>query len=331
VNHFKSKGAGGASGADLDQGDGQGAYNARRKLQASALISFLSALAQSHPDIVVLGDLNAYAEEDPIDLFRAAGFIDLLGASAGKSEPYSFVFFGEAGRLDHALATPSLAQDVTGVTEWHINSDEPTVIDYNLPRADDPYVANPYRSSDHDPLILGMSVNAPQALSAVSRKTHGSAGPFDVALPLGGTAGVECRRGTGANQDEHQIVVRFTNPVSVASASTTAGSGSVNGFSVEGSQVTINLAGVANAQRLTVTLHNVNDGANSGNVSIPLAVLLGDVTGNGTTNASDVGATKSQGGATVDQSNFRADVSASGAINATDISIVKANAGQQLP
>ena len=159
VNHFKSKGCGGATGADLDQGDGQGCYNARRTQQGQALRSFISALqsAAGDADVLVIGDLNAYAKEDPISGFTDAGYVDEIGRF--NSFGYSYVFDGAAGRLDHALATASLSAQVTGALEWHVNADEPSVIDYNLEfKPQDLYTPTPYRSSDHDPVVVGLSL-----------------------------------------------------------------------------------------------------------------------------------------------------------------------------
>src|SRR6185295_4758914 len=123
---------------------------------------------------------------------------------------------------------------------------------------------------------------APTALSAVSRKTHDVAA-FDVNLPLTGTPGIECRSG-GAGGD-HQVVITFANPVTVSSASVTLGAGSVSTFNASGSEVTINLTGVTNAQTLTISLDGVSDGTNTGCITIPMSVLLGDTNGNGTVNA----------------------------------------------
>ena len=167
---------------------------------------------------------------------------------------------------------------------------------------------------------------APAAQSAFSRKTHLGAGAFDVPLPLAGNVGIESREGPA-----HQVIINFAAPVTVAGAAVTAGTGTVSNYSVNGSQVTVDLANVSNGQVVTVTLGSVNDGTNFGNVTVSLGVLAGDVTGNGTTNGSDIGQTKAFVGETVMPSNFRADVNLSGAVNATDVSFVKANAGVALP
>jgi len=171
---------------------------------------------------------------------------------------------------------------------------------------------------------------APMAQSAFSRKTHGAAGTFDTPLPLTGNVGIECRSGGATN--DYQMIINFANPVTVGSASVTSGTGSVSSFSVSGSQVTVNLTGVTNVQRITVTLFNVvNDGTHMGNVPVSMGVLVGDVNGNAVVNASDVALTKSQVGMPVGSSNFREDVNANGTISATDVALVKSKVGTALP
>jgi hypothetical protein len=127
------------------------------------------------------------------------------------------------------------------------------------------------------------------------------------------------------------MISNFANPVTVGSASVTSGTGSVSSFSVSGSQVTINLTGVTNVQRITVTLFNVNDGTHMGDVPVSMGVLVGDVNGNAVVNSSDVALTKSQVGQPVTGSNFREDVNANGTISATDVALVKAKVGTALP
>ena len=171
--------------------------------------------------------------------------------------------------------------------------------------------------------------SAPAVVSAVSRKTHGAAGDFDIDLPTTGDPGIEDRVGPVAG--EHQIIVTFGSSVSVSSASVSSGTGNVANVSANGGQITVNLSGVADAQRIVVTLTNVNDGVNSGNVTIPMAILSGDTTGNGAVASSDVSQTKLQSGQPVTASNFREDINVSGSINATDVSMVKARSGTALP
>ncbi len=173
INHFKSKGGTG-TGADADQGDGQGAFNFTRVQQAQALASFINSTvipATGDGDVIVLGDLNAYAEEDPIDVLRAAGFINLFGP-----ESYSYVFDRQSGSLDHALVTSSLRAQFTGGGKWHINADEPIFLDYNTEfktsaQVTGFYQTNPFRSSDHDPVLVGFRFNAPPTLGSIGDTT----------------------------------------------------------------------------------------------------------------------------------------------------------------
>lgn len=162
VNHFKSKGSCPAEGVDTDQGDGQGCWNAKRVAQATGLLDFISQLQASagDPDVLVIGDLNAYGIEDPVKVLTDAGLIDEVALVPGASR-YTYTFDGFSGYLDHGLVTPSVAAQVTGRTLWHINTDEPSVIDYNLEfKPQDLYTPTPYRSSDHDPVILGLGLYA---------------------------------------------------------------------------------------------------------------------------------------------------------------------------
>ena len=156
VNHFKSKGAGKAKGNDLDQDDGQGPYNESRTKQATALIKYIDSLARpADPKVLIIGDLNSYCQEDPIDVLRAGGLNDLskLGSDA---HPYSYVYFGQQGCLDHAFATDALAESAVGMKVWHINSDEPRFLDYNVEYNPRPlFRPDPFRSSDHDPVVIG--------------------------------------------------------------------------------------------------------------------------------------------------------------------------------
>jgi Dockerin type I domain len=173
------------------------------------------------------------------------------------------------------------------------------------------------------------NVSPPPPQSAFSRKVHGGAGTFDVPLPLTGNVGVECR--TGGATNDYQMIINFATSVTVGNAVVTAGTGSVGSFSVSGSQVTVNLTGVTNIQRITVLLSNVNDGTHNGDTSVSMGVLVGDVNGNAAVNASDVSLTKSQVGQAVSGSNFREDVNVNGTISATDVAQVKAKVGTALP
>ena len=183
-----------------------------------------------------------------------------------------------------------------------------------------------------DDVGLFAACGAPVPSSAVSRKVHGAAGTFDVNLPLvpiGGAVGIEDR--TGAVAGVHQEVITFATPVTLTGVAITSGTGSAT-FSGSGTAViTVNLTGVTNAQRLGVTLMNVNNGTATGDVFIPMGVLSGDTNANGSVSAADVSQTKAQSGNTTTAGNFRTDVNASGAISAADVSLVKSRSGTVLP
>lgn len=171
--------------------------------------------------------------------------------------------------------------------------------------------------------------------SVVSRKPHGSAGTFDLNLPLTGSPGIECRSG-GANRD-YTMVFSFANPLSsVDGASVTSGTGTVNSSSIDSNNAhnyVVNLTDVTNAQTSTVSVTNVNDSAGNSSslISASMAVLLGDTTADRSVNSADISQTKSQSGQSVSASNFREDVTADGAINSADISLVKSKSGTALP
>ena len=182
VNHLKSKGSDCADVGDPDLGDGAGNCNLTRQAAAQALVDWLATdpTGSGDPDYLIIGDLNAYDEEDPIDAILA-GADDTLGTSDDYTdlvfqfqgpEAYSYVFDGKIGYLDHALAGAALAPQVTGTTVWHINADEPDILDYDTSFKQDAqdalYEANAYRSSDHDPVVIGLDLNAPPVCSAAA-------------------------------------------------------------------------------------------------------------------------------------------------------------------
>jgi plastocyanin len=169
----------------------------------------------------------------------------------------------------------------------------------------------------------------PQPATAFSRKTHGGAGTFDIDLMPNTTPGIECRSGGASNV--YQMIVQFSDPVTVAGATLITGTGSVSGFSVNGGVVTIDLSNIANAQTIVVKLTGVNDGTLSGDVPVAMGVLIGDTNGNRAVSASDIGQTKAQSGGAATAANFRTDVNASGSISAADIGLVKSKSGTTLP
>ena len=186
------------------------------------------------------------------------------------------------------------------------------------------------------PFTVAENLTPVQLNSAVSELTHGSAGTFDINLPLTGNPGIECRSSSALGSGNYKIIFTFSNPVTdVGGAGVTNGTGSVSSSAINPNNATqylVNLTGVANAQYVTVTLTNVSDslGDFSSTISASMGVLIADVNGNATVNASDVAQAKSRIGQPTDGTNFRADINANGAINATDVSIVKSRIGSGL-
>lgn len=165
VNHLKSKGSACDDVNDPDTGDGQGNCNLTRTTAATALANWLAGdpTQQGAANTLIVGDLNSYAQEDPISALKNAGYRNLLETMLGNQAAYSYVFDGAAGYLDHALANASLAAQVKTASEWHINADEPRALDYNVEfktagQVDSFYAADAYRSSDHDPLLVKLFV-----------------------------------------------------------------------------------------------------------------------------------------------------------------------------
>lgn len=201
VNHFKSKSCGDAAGAEADQGDGQGCWNPLRVKQAAALNAFVQQLTSNGgtADVLVIGDLNAYAKEDPVNALTTAGMVNL---AAGIDLAYSYTFDGESGALDHALATPALAAKTTGISHWHINTDEPFVIDYNTEfKPQDLYAPHAYRSSDHDPVVIGLSLQKRIAGTVGRDRLNGSAGDDVI---IGGVGADTLSGGAGADTFVYQ-------------------------------------------------------------------------------------------------------------------------------
>ncbi len=167
-------------------------------------------------------------------------------------------------------------------------------------------------------------------VSGVSRKTHGAAGTFDIPLVFGGDPSVECRSSGG----NHTFVFTFNNALMSGSATVTAGVGTVSGSPViSGNTMTVDLTGVADVQRLTLTLQNVTDTSSQvmPDTAVTVKFLVADTSNNGVVNASDIAQTKGQVGLAVTSMNFRQDVNVSGTLTSADVTIVKANNGHSVP
>jgi predicted extracellular nuclease len=182
VNHLKSKASG--SGANADQNDGQGASNLRRKTQASALVQFINTTVRPAGTryVVSVGDYNANYEEDPMDILRAAGLV--IGSPASSA---SYVFSGLSGSLDHAVLSPELVGHAA-VEKWHINAAEPEFLEYDVAgTATD--ITSPFRSSDHDPVLIGLNFRGTVTATANATATaqlqvfpNPAAGAFNVRI-----------------------------------------------------------------------------------------------------------------------------------------------------
>ncbi|MET0780205.1 MAG: ExeM/NucH family extracellular endonuclease, partial [Microbacterium sp.] len=162
VNHLKSKGSACPTGNDPQQGN----CNGPRTAAAQALATWL-ATDPTRQDTVgrelIIGDLNSYDKEDPIRALTTAGYTDLLLKYQGE-DAYTYVFDGQLGYLDHGLAGPGLLADITGAAPWNVNSDEPDILDYNTNfksagQIQQWFAPDAYRSSDHDPVIVGIDLD----------------------------------------------------------------------------------------------------------------------------------------------------------------------------
>ncbi len=215
VNHLKSKGSCPGSGLDADLGDGQGCWNDTRQKGAAYLVNTWlpgDPTASGDPDVLIIGDLNSYRLEDPITTITAAGYTDQISAALGAAG-YGYVFDGQLGYLDHALSSAALTPQVAGLSEWHINADEVNLLDYNddildtgeqsfeeEPDALPLYEPNAYRSSDHDPVLVGLGLYPDQSdLPVYSLAWHTGQG-----LPwrLGTTWTGDATSGTGTDVDD---------------------------------------------------------------------------------------------------------------------------------
>ncbi len=168
VNHLKSKGSNCNAEGDPDTGDGQGNCNITRTNAAQAIVDFLATdpTGSGDSDFLIIGDLNAYAMEDPVTTIEAGGYIDLierdLGTGGFADGAYSFNFFSQSGYLDHGLASSSMAAQVSAANFWHVNTDEPSGLDYNNFNQPGLYTDAEFRSSDHDPVVIGLNLTTAQ-------------------------------------------------------------------------------------------------------------------------------------------------------------------------
>jgi len=147
---------------NFDQGDGQGFWSEVRNDAAGELEAWVSETygldGTGVTNVIYLGDLNSYAQEDSMETLTDEGLTDLIDAFIGQDEAYSYVFDGQQGTLDQALADATMADLITGATEWHINADQPSLLNYSTAYGQDAgwNAEGPIAASDHDPLIIGI-------------------------------------------------------------------------------------------------------------------------------------------------------------------------------
>lgn len=254
VNHLKSKGS---PCTTPDAGDGQGNCNQVRLNSANRLIEWLATnpTGTGDTDYLLVGDLNSYAKEDPIVALENAGYTNLVARFEGE-DAYSYVFGAQSGYLDHALGSASIVSQVTGVGEWHINADEPSVLDYNTNfkpanLITSLYAPDQYRSSDHDPAIVGLNLVGPTLYEVTANGGITSPAGSSVADPTAsGPATFNLRvRMTGRSVTTGTFTFHFpaadlrvvgsaiTAPIVTGSTATISGAAKVNG--VRGSTFTV--------------------------------------------------------------------------------------------
>jgi hypothetical protein len=155
LNHFKAKTGCPTSGTDTDQGDGQGCWNATRVLESTSITNLIAnnLTYYGDDDVLIMGDLNSYGKEDPVEKLIQNGYTDMHRVFHADSA-YSYVYDGEAGYLDNVLASPTMKSQITGVSVFHVNTDEPTMFEYSGLA----YQPDMYRYSDHDPVVVGLSL-----------------------------------------------------------------------------------------------------------------------------------------------------------------------------
>ena len=170
-NHFKSKGGtptgpeGPCSvGANTDSGDGQSGFNCTRTQQSKELTAWLATdpTKTGAKKTLIIGDLNSYAKEDPVTTIEKAGYTSLVPKFAGKTIPTSFQFAGQGGTLDYAFGNSAINPLITGAAIWHVNTDESGVLSFGTSfksqnQVDSLFAPDPFRSSDHDFLVVGLN------------------------------------------------------------------------------------------------------------------------------------------------------------------------------
>ena len=254
---------------------------------------------------------------DPLNNRTFVVFGGALSGAADVADRAKWIITGEIASDKFGFSISSGDLDTDGTGDLIVGVRQHNVTNHTL------------HFEDAGAVYVFYGVPVPLPSQVVSRKIHGGV-PRDIPLPLTGDPGIECRSGGATN--DYQVIFTFPSAVTFTNAAVTAGVGSVSGSAGSGTNtVTVNLTGVTNAQRITITLFSVNNGTTSGDVGVQMGMLLGDTSGNASVNASDVSQTKARSGQAVDATNFRSDVTVNGSINASDVSLVKSRSGTALP
>ncbi len=223
VNHLKSKGS---ACETPDTGDGQGNCSVVRTNSVRTLLEWLDSdpTGTGDQDVLLVGDYNSYAMETPIRTLEEGGYTNLVREFLGE-DAYSYVFNGQWGSLDHALGSDSILDQVTGVADYHINSDEPSVLDYNTdfkpaPQIESLFAPDEFRVSDHDPVLVGLRPNSPPVVDA----------SFDDAIvPCGaGNASLTVGIADRDAADTHTVTVDWGDGSGPTTQEVAAGTGSVS-------------------------------------------------------------------------------------------------------
>jgi hypothetical protein len=255
--------------------------------------------------------------------------IGLAEAAGGTTGGNTNIWYLRGSNVD--TANPTWDQELVDVVgndrldfmQIVINGNNIPTISYTAPGVE---VTTASRDAPLPPNDTCSGTIIDKFVSAVSRKTHGSAGAFDILLPLAGSPGIECR--TGPQSGSHDVVITFVGPATVTTATC---NGSPATTSASGNDVTVHCTGVPNAAHIQVTLDSVTVGGVSGSLSVPMDVLLGDVNANGLVDSGDVFLVRQQTGQSAALSNFREDVNATGVIDSGDVFLTRQETGTALP
>ncbi|HZB41821.1 MAG TPA: hypothetical protein VE487_12705, partial [Ilumatobacter sp.] len=280
ANHLKSKG----SACDApDTGDGQGNCAIVRTNAANLLADWLSSdpTGTGTRSALIVGDLNSYAKEDPIAALEAKGYTNLVAAKIGP-EAYSYVFDGQWGYLDHALGNAAIVPDVTGVAEWHVNADEPSVLDYNddfksAGQLTSLYAPDQFRVSDHDPVVVGLNLNAPPSVDA--------GGPYTVA-----EAGSVAVMAVGTDEDEDTLTYAWDLDNDGSFDDATGASAQFSAASIDGPAARAVRVEVSDGEYVAVdsATVNVTNVPPTATFNAPASVFAGFPIALSLTNATDV-------------------------------------------